>query len=52
MGLFTTYIGYRLGRKKAAAEIEDMLDDRCENCGHTLSQHSRDGRQLCPTYPN
>ncbi len=62
MGLFTFYLGYRHGKKKAARRrareewatqdwsTEDWSDDdpECESCGYLASQHDDEG--TCPSY--
>ena len=52
MGLFTGYLAYRHGKKKAErkarARDEWNSDDECENCGYLASQHSEEGQ--CPSY--
>lgn len=57
MGLFTSYLIYRSGKKRAArqienelADLEDELGSICDHCGYTLAQHSQDGQYLCPRY--
>ncbi len=57
MGLFTFYLGYRHGKKKAARRrareewaTQDWSDDdpECESCGYLASQHDDEG--TCPSY--
>lgn len=51
MGLFSSYLWYRHGQKKAERRraLEDHADDSvCNNCGHTRRQHSNTGQ--CPRY--
>ena len=60
MGLFSFYLGYRHGKKKAARRqarrewwedlnsVPDADDPECENCGHPESRHDDDG--ACPSY--
>ena len=60
MGLLSTYLAYRHGRKKAerrARRAEEPMYDEpagdqlvCDNCGHRLEQHSDDDPPLCPNY--
>ncbi|MFM8563891.1 MAG: hypothetical protein ACKOCE_08435 [Acidimicrobiia bacterium] len=63
MGLFSVYLAYRHGKKKAerrarrddraAADERDHFDDEddeCDECGHPLSKHSDDDPPLCPNY--
>jgi hypothetical protein len=54
MGLFTGYVIYKAGKRRAMREAEAAVevDPTCDLCGHRLSQHSRDARRLCPTYGN
>jgi rubrerythrin len=52
MGLFTGYLAYRHGKKKAERKARERdawsSDDECENCGYLASQHNEEGR--CPSY--
>ena len=64
MGLFSFYLGYRHGKKKAARrrarqewwedlqsgpDVDDSEDDpECDSCGHPESRHDDDGN--CPSY--
>ena len=57
MGLFTFYLGYRHGKKKAARRrareewaAQEWSDDdpECESCGYLASQHDDEG--TCPSY--
>lgn len=57
MGLFTFYLGYRKGRRRAErrAERAEWCDEgsvgdeeTCDNCGYRESQHSDEG--ACPDY--
>ena len=54
MGLFSFYLGYRKGRRRAERDAwwaDDAVDeDLCDNCGYRESQHSDEG--LCPDYGN
>jgi len=60
MGIFTTYLAYRAGRRRAErkahhAEVESCFDEVdpdeiCDSCGHRLAQHSDDDPPLCPRY--
>ena len=60
MGLFTAFIAYRHGRKKAERrarrELDDLRDELdgsesvCDECGYRLEQHSDDDPPLCPSY--
>ena len=60
VGLFSFYLGYRHGKKKAARRrarqewwddlnsVPDEDDPECDNCGHPESRHDDDGN--CPSY--
>lgn len=54
MGLLTTYIAYRYGRRKADARLEAALDDYprldeiCASCGHEFRFHADDAIATCP----
>lgn len=57
MGLFTGYLLYRAGRRRAEREYEAMqlesaedLDLVCDNCGIELGYHVNDARRSCPTH--
>lgn len=59
MGLFSFYLGYRKGRRRAERRAgrdawwanDDVVDeDICDNCGYRASQHSDEG--MCPDYGN
>jgi len=60
MGLFTGYLLYRHGKKKAmrkaarkarleAYEIEEIMTP-CDHCGLPEFAHSPDERKLCPVW--
>jgi len=57
MGLFSTFVAYRAGVKRArreslsraeSDEIPEELLDVCDNCGYRRMQHDDTGR--CPRY--
>lgn len=55
MGLFTTYLIYRSGRRRAERRAEiDRLEELefeneiCRHCGYVRAQHDDDG--YCPVY--
>lgn len=58
MGLLTTYLAVRYGRKQArrrtealtGIDIEADLDDICDNCGFELFRHAPDAQRSCPNY--
>jgi len=49
MGLFTAYVAYKYGKKKARERIEQELEDEleiCSNCGYARILH--DEHLNCP----
>lgn len=51
MGLFTSYVIYKYGKKKANQErdeLEAYLSDVCDRCGHERRYHADDRNQTCP----
>lgn len=57
MGLFTSYLIYRSGKKRAERRMQRELDELhdeimtpCEHCGYPEFAHSPDERKLCPQF--
>ena len=55
MGLLTSFLAYRAGRRYSLRDREDettamlvVAEERCDNCGHRRMQHDDRGR--CPRY--
>jgi hypothetical protein len=55
MGLFTSFLAYRAGKKGSSRDCEEefaellaVAEERCDNCGHRRMQHDDRGR--CPRY--
>ena len=54
MGLFTSFLAYRAGKKSSRRDCDDIAtflagaEERCTNCDHRRMQHDDRGR--CPHY--
>jgi len=54
MGLFSFFLGYRAGRKRARNDRDEFDEfdvdpfEICDNCGHERVQHDDSGH--CPRY--
>lgn len=51
MGLFTTYLGYKYGKRRAekAADLEaEMRAEVCSDCGFPRFMHDDNTNEDCP----
>jgi hypothetical protein len=51
MGIFTTYIAYKIGKSRAErkmAQLEEDISEMCVTCGYERRHHIDNDNEDCP----